>query len=145
LALIKHRKAFGLCLLTRGNERMQKARPKHLNLAVIKFPLPAIVSGLHRISGALLALSIPFMLYALEGSLSSAERFAAFKECIAHPVIKLFLLAVLWAYLHHACAGIRFLMMDIHKGVDLKTARLTAKLVLAVSIALTVIIGVITW
>ncbi|QZA79451.1 succinate dehydrogenase, cytochrome b556 subunit [Deefgea tanakiae] len=124
---------------------MQKARPKHLNLMVIKFPLPAIVSGLHRISGALLALSIPFMLYALEGSLSSAERFAAFKECIAHPVVKLFLLGVLWAYLHHACAGIRFLMMDIHKGVDLKTARMTSKLVMVVSITLTVIIGAITW
>lgn len=124
---------------------MQKARPKHLNLMVIKFPLPAIVSGLHRISGALLALSIPFMLYALEGSLSSAERFAAFKECIAHPVVKLFLLGVLWAYLHHACAGTRFLFLDIHKGLDLKTARLTSYIVLAVSLSLTAIIGVITW
>ncbi|WP_348945412.1 succinate dehydrogenase, cytochrome b556 subunit [Chitinibacter sp. FCG-7] len=124
---------------------MQKARPKHLALWQIRLPLPGIVSILHRISGALMFAAIPFMLYALEGTLSSAERFAAFKECIAHPVTKLFLLAVLWAYLHHACAGTRFLFLDIHKGTDLKTARATAYVVLAVSLSLTAIIGALTW
>ncbi|WP_028450892.1 succinate dehydrogenase, cytochrome b556 subunit [Chitinibacter tainanensis] len=124
---------------------MQKARPKHLALWQIRLPLPGIVSILHRVSGALMFAAIPFMLYALEGSLSSAERFEAFKACIAHPLVKLFLLAVLWAYLHHACAGFRFLLLDIHKGTDLPTARLSAKLVLAVSLTLTVIIGVLTW
>ncbi|KAF0814138.1 Succinate dehydrogenase cytochrome b556 subunit [Andreprevotia sp. IGB-42] len=124
---------------------MSKTRPKHLDLRVIKFPLPSIVSGLHRISGALLALSIPFVLYALAGTLSSAERFDAFRACISHPVVKLALLVLLWGFLHHACAGIRFLMMDIHKGVDLPTARLTAKIVMVVSLLLTVIIGGLTW
>ncbi|GHD58963.1 succinate dehydrogenase, cytochrome b556 subunit [Jeongeupia chitinilytica] len=124
---------------------MNKTRPKHLALWQIRFPLPAIVSGLHRISGALLVLSIPFILYALEGSLSSAERFAAFKSCIGNPFVKLGLLVVLWGLLHHACAGTRFLLMDIHKGVDLPTARLSAKLVMAVSLVLTVVIGVVAW
>ncbi|TJZ67751.1 succinate dehydrogenase, cytochrome b556 subunit [Chitiniphilus eburneus] len=124
---------------------MSKTRPKHLALWNISFPLPAIVSGLHRISGALLSLAIPFVLYALAGTLSSAERFEAFRACIAHPVIKLALLVVLWAFLHHACAGIRFLLMDIHKGVDLPTARLTARIVLAVSLVLTAVIGVVAW
>ncbi|MGL6040890.1 MAG: succinate dehydrogenase, cytochrome b556 subunit, partial [Deefgea sp.] len=106
---------------------------------------PGIVSILHRVSGLLMFAAIPFMLYALEGSLSSAERFAAFKDCIDNPFVKLFLLAVLWAYLHHACAGTRFLFLDIHKGVDLKTARFTSYIVLAVSLSLTAIIGAITW
>ncbi|SMC25534.1 succinate dehydrogenase subunit C [Andreprevotia lacus DSM 23236] len=124
---------------------MSKTRPKHLDLRVIKFPLPSIVSGLHRISGALLGLSIPFVLYALSGTLSSGERFDAFRACVGSPVTKLLLLLVLWAFLHHACAGIRFLMMDIHKGVERETARLTAKIVMAVSLSLTVVIGVLVW
>ncbi|MBE9609356.1 succinate dehydrogenase, cytochrome b556 subunit [Chitinilyticum piscinae] len=124
---------------------MQKTRPKHLDLRVIKFPLPAIVSGLHRISGALLALSIPFVLYALEGSLASAERFEAFRACLANPLAKLLLLVVLWAFLHHACAGTRFLFLDMHKGTDLKTARATSMIVMVVSLALTAAIGAYAW
>lgn len=124
---------------------MQKTRPKHLALWQIRLPLPGIVSILHRISGLLMFAAIPFMLYALAGSLSSAEGFAVFNNCISNPLVKLFLLAVLWAYLHHACAGTRFLFLDIHKGLDLKTARITSYIVLAVSLSLTVIIGAITW
>ncbi|WP_255989692.1 succinate dehydrogenase, cytochrome b556 subunit [Chitinolyticbacter albus] len=124
---------------------MNKKRPKHLELWNISFPLPAIVSGLHRISGALMSLAIPFVLFALAGTLSSAERFDAFKSCISNPLVKIALLVVLWAFLHHACAGIRFLLMDIHKGVDLPTARLSAKIVLAVSLVLTAVIGVYAW
>ena len=124
---------------------MQKTRPKHLALWQIRLPLPGIVSILHRISGVLMFAAIPLMLYALEGSLASSERFDAFKACIANPLVKLALLALLWAFLHHACAGTRFLFLDIHKGTDLKTARLTAKIVMVVSLALTVMIGAITW
>jgi succinate dehydrogenase / fumarate reductase, cytochrome b subunit len=124
---------------------MQKTRPKHLEIAKIRLPLPGIISILHRVSGALMFLAIPFMLYALEGSLSSAERFDAFRSCISHPLMKIALLGILWAYLHHVCAGTRFLFLDIHKGLDLPTARLTAKLVLVVSLALTVVIGALVW
>jgi succinate dehydrogenase / fumarate reductase cytochrome b subunit len=124
---------------------MQKTRPKHLDLPKIRLPLPGIVSILHRVSGALMFLAIPFMLYALEGSLASAERFDAFRSCISHPLVKLALLGILWAFLHHVCAGVRFLFLDIHKGLDLPTARLTAKLVLVVSLVLTVVIGGLVW
>jgi succinate dehydrogenase / fumarate reductase cytochrome b subunit len=48
---------------------------------------------------------------------------------------------LLWAYLHHLCAGIRFLFLDIHKGIDLPTARVTSVIVLAASIALTAVLG----
>ena len=124
---------------------MQANRPKHLALWQIRYPLSSIVSILHRISGAALFFSIPFLLYALEGSLSSAERFAAFRACLSYPLIKLLLLGVLWAFLHHACAGIRFLLIDMQVGVELKSSRLGAKLVLLASLALTALIGVLTW
>ena len=124
---------------------MPSSRPKHLALWQIRLPLPGIVSILHRISGAAMLAAIPFMLYALEGSLSSAERYEAFRACVASPFIKLLLLGMLWAFLHHACAGIRYLLMDVHMGVELPAARLSAKLVLAVSLLLTLLIGVLTW
>lgn len=124
---------------------MQSTRPKHLALWQIRLPLPGIVSILHRISGVALFVSIPFLLYALEGSLSSADHFATFRACVAHPLVKLMLLGVLWSFLHHACAGIRFLLIDMHVGVELKTTRLAAKLVLIVSLALTALIGGLTW
>jgi succinate dehydrogenase / fumarate reductase cytochrome b subunit len=124
---------------------MLKQRPKHLDLAKIRLPLPGIVSILHRVSGAALFLSLPVLIYLLHGSLSSAESFESYRALIANPLAKLVLLGLLWAYLHHACAGTRFLFLDIHKGVDLPTARATARIVLIVSLALTLILGVALW
>ncbi|GAB3264801.1 succinate dehydrogenase, cytochrome b556 subunit [Chitinimonas naiadis] len=124
---------------------MEKARPKHLDLPKIRLPIPGIVSILHRVSGALMFLAIPVMLWLLAGSLSSEARYDVFRGFISHPIVKLGLIAVLWAYLHHACAGIRFLLLDVHKGLELETARNTAKAVLVVSLVLTAIIGGLLW
>ncbi len=124
---------------------MQQNRPKHLNLIKIAFPLPAIVSGLHRISGLLLFLSLPALLWLLQATLTSPEKFVQYHACITHPLVKLFFMPVLWAYMHHFCAGIRFLFLDVHKGLDLPTARLTAKVVMIVSLILTALIGVLVW
>ncbi|NDV11717.1 succinate dehydrogenase, cytochrome b556 subunit [Crenobacter caeni] len=124
---------------------MQKQRPKHLDLAKIRLPVPGIVSILHRVSGVALFLSLPLLMYLFAGSLSSAADFETFRAVIAHPLMKLVLIGFLWAYLHHFCAGIRFLFLDVHKGLELETARATAKAVLAVSLTLTVILGVLVW
>ena len=124
---------------------MQKQRPKHLDLAKIRLPVPGIVSILQRVSGVALFLSLPLLMYLFAGSLSSAADFETFRAVIAHPLMKLVLIGFLWAYLHHFCAGIRFLFLDVHKGLELETARATAKAVLAVSLALTVILGVLVW
>ncbi|XZG68793.1 succinate dehydrogenase, cytochrome b556 subunit [Chitinibacteraceae bacterium HSL-7] len=124
---------------------MTKKRPKHLALWQIRLPLAGFVSILHRVSGALLFFAVPFVLYVLQGSLSSSEAYDAFRACIGHPLVKLALLAVLWAYFHHMCAGTRFLFLDIHKGLDLPTARATAVAVLVVSLLLTAIVGVLVW
>jgi succinate dehydrogenase / fumarate reductase cytochrome b subunit len=124
---------------------MQKQRPKHLDLGKIRLPVPGIVSILHRLSGVALFLALPIVIYLLQGSLSSAETFDTFRAVISNPLVKLLLIGVLWAFLHHACAGIRFLLLDMHKGLELATARATAKTVLAVSLTLTVILGVALW
>lgn len=124
---------------------MQKQRPKHLDLAKIRLPVPGIVSILHRVSGVALFLSLPLLIYLFSGTLSSAETFESYRAVVGHPLMRLILIGFLWAYLHHFCAGIRFLFLDIHKGLELETARATAKTVLAVSLTLTVILGVVLW
>ena len=124
---------------------VRKQRPKHLALNEIRLPLPGIVSILHRVSGAGLFLMLPLLLSLFGNSVGSPETFAAYKETVSNWFLKLILFGLLWAYLHHFCAGIRFLLLDMHKGLDLQTARLTSKIVLGVSLTLTVIIGVWLW
>lgn len=124
---------------------MKKNRPKHLAVWKIRLPIPGIVSILHRISGALLFVAIPFLLYLLEESLSSKEAFSSHLAVMHHPLTKICLFAVLWAFLHHMIAGLRFLLLDIHQGLALKTARNSARLVLIVSLALTAVLGIYLW
>lgn len=124
---------------------VRKQRPKFLTLTEIRQPLPAIVSILHRVSGVGLFLLLPFLLYLFDRSLGSPETFAAYKEIVSNPLAKLILFGLLWAYLHHFCAGIRFLLLDLHKGLELQTARKSAKGVLVVSVVLTLLIGVKLW
>lgn len=118
----------------------------YLNLVQIRLPLPGIVSILHRISGAaLFLLGIPLLLYSIQQSLISAERFAELKAMAASPLAKLILIGFVWAYLHHFCAGIRYLLLDIHRGIELKPARQSSVVVLVVSLALTICIGARLW
>lgn len=120
-------------------------RPKHLNLMQIRFPLPAIVSILHRLSGVALFLMLGVLLWLLQATLQSPESFAQVKAALVHPVAKLALLGLLWAYLHHCCAGIRHVLLDLHYGVDLETARFTSKLVLFGAFGVAVVLGVFLW
>lgn len=121
---------------------MDKRRPKHLALHKIQFPLPSYVSVLHRASGAVLFLALPLLLLLLDQSLRSIETYTSLTEWLAHPLIKLVLLGVIWAILHHFCAGIRYLFIDLHLLHGLAGARASSWWVLAVSLTLTVIFGV---
>ncbi len=122
-----------------------KRRPKHLDLAKIRLPMPGFVSILHRVSGALMFVLIPLCLYLLERSLASADTYAGMATFVGHPIVKLVLLALLWAFLHHLFAGIRFLMLDLHVGSELAAARSSSGAVLVVSLILTVVLGVKLW
>lgn len=124
---------------------MNKQRPKHLALHLIKLPLPGIVSILHRISGLMLFLALPLLLLMLQYSLNSIETYTELMSMLAHPLVKVMLLGLLWAFLHHFCAGLRYLAIDLHLVRDLARARNSSKVVMAVSLALTVVLGVKLW
>ncbi len=120
---------------------LKKKRPKHLNLMVIKLPVPGFVSILHRVSGLFLFLWLPVLLWLFQSSIESQQSFDAYKEVFANPLMKLVLLGLLWCYLHHFCAGIRYLLLDMDRGTDLQPARASAWAVFAVSLPLTLILG----
>ena len=125
---------------------MPRSRPKHLNLFEIKLPIPGFVSILHRISGAGLFLMLPVLLWLFQKSLHSPEAFDQFKAIASSFPVKIVFLGLIWAYLHHFCAGIRFLLLDLHVGLDLEAARFSSKLVLAISIPLALLVwGVFVW
>jgi succinate dehydrogenase / fumarate reductase cytochrome b subunit len=124
---------------------MNKKRPKHLALHKIKLPLPGIVSILHRISGLLIFFALPALLLLLQYSLTSIETYTELMSVLAHPLAKLLLLGLLWAFLHHFCAGLRYLAIDLHLVRDLAQARNSSKLVVAASLAMTIFLGVKLW
>ena len=128
----------------------RKARPKYLSLRALLFeirlPLPGWISILHRISGALLV--FPFaawLLYLLDASLLSEVSFEKVKGYLRLPLVKAGLLLFVWAYCHHFCAGIRFLLLDLNKGIELRQARLSSLIVLAASLSLTAWFGAGLW
>lgn len=128
----------------------KKQRPKYLSLPAILFqirlPLPGRVSILHRISGALLVMPFAaWLLYMLDVSLASEAGFNAIKGYLDLPLVKLGMLLFIWAYCHHFCAGIRYLMLDLNRGIELRPARASAWAVLVVSLALTAYFGWKLW
>lgn len=128
-----------------ANAAIKKARPKYLSLAALLFeirlPLAGWVSILHRVSGTLLFLATVWLLFLLDRSLVSEAGFESVKGYASHPLVKIALLALIWSYCHHFCAGIRFLFLDIHKGIDKETARVTSIIVIVAGLALTALFG----
>ncbi len=117
-----------------------KKRPKNLDLTTIRLPLPGKVSILHRVSGVGLFLCLPLLLWLFGASLASAEGFASMKAIAGMLPVKVVLAGLLWAFVHHFCAGIRFLLLDLHVGIEKEAARQSAGVVFAVSIPLTLIL-----
>ena len=122
-----------------------KRRPKHLDLRKIQLPLPGLVSILHRVSGAVLFLFIPLGLFALQGSLASEQGFGVWTGLFGHPLVKLIVIGFIWAGVHHLLAGIRYLLLDVHIGVALQPARLSSKIVIALSLAITLLLAIKLW
>ena len=121
----------------------KKERPEFRNIHITelsnyRMPPSAIVSILHRVSGAGMFLMLPFL---LQLSLLSESTFMQFKGVLDHVLVKILVLGLSWAYLHHFCAGIRHLFMDNHVALDKDGSRMTAKGVLIVSLLLTVAVG----
>lgn len=124
---------------------MKYQRPVNLNLFTIRFPLPAIVSILHRISGVILSLAIPFLIWALGVSLSSQQDFDDLRMMLINPWMKFLLWAMLAAFCYHLVPGIRHLLMDMGIGEGLKSGVFGAQLTLVVSVVLILLAGIWLW
>lgn len=103
-----------------------KLRPKYLNLLQIHLSVMGLVSILHRLTGVILLLAIPMLVYLFDLSLQSAQGFAQVQAWLSLFPVKLLGVIVAWSLLYHAFAGIRFLLLDIHWGANLAHARKTA-------------------
>jgi succinate dehydrogenase / fumarate reductase cytochrome b subunit len=127
-------------------EAPKKERPEFRNIHVTdlmnyRLPMAGIVSIAHRISGALMFLLLPFVLYLLQESLRSEYSFANFMIVASHPISKLVILALVWGYVQHFCAGVRHLIMDTHVGLDKDSARKSATVVMVITVIVTVLVA----
>jgi succinate dehydrogenase / fumarate reductase, cytochrome b subunit len=133
----------------------QKQRPEFRNINALRdlptyrLPAPGWVSILHRVSGVLMFLLLPFIIWMFDTSVSSEYSFARFRGAFTAGLgfvpgwfMKLVALALIWAYLHHFIAGVRHVWMDVsHKAVSKEFGGLSAKVTLALSLGLTVVLG----
>jgi succinate dehydrogenase / fumarate reductase cytochrome b subunit len=123
-----------------------KPRPEFRNIHVTqilqyRLPPPGMVSIMHRISGALMFLALPLLLWLFDLSLTSELSFARLVDFASGWFAKLVLLVLIWAFLHHLVAGIRYLLLDLHWGVERAAARTSALAVYWISLPLTVLAG----
>jgi len=119
-------------------------RPEFRNIHVTqivgyRLPPSGLVSIMHRMSGALLFLLLPWILWLFDLSLISEVSFAHLARYASHWLVKLGLLAVIWAFLHHLVAGLRYLLLDLHIGVEKEAARRSAFAVYLISLPLTLL------
>jgi succinate dehydrogenase / fumarate reductase cytochrome b subunit len=120
---------------------MIRSRPVFLDLWRIHLPVGGVVSILHRISGVLMVLSIPVLAWLFAQALAGPEGFSASAAFLGHPLVRLGLLVMAWALLHHLIAGVRYLVIDLGIGLDRPTARGTAWTALMAALALTLVVA----
>jgi succinate dehydrogenase / fumarate reductase, cytochrome b subunit len=121
-------------------------RPVNLDLATIKFPVMAISSILHRISGVVLFLLFPVMIYFFEMSLKNAGTFTQLQWWFANSVsCKLLLWAFGAAIIYHLLAGVRHIVMDLGFGENVSAGRRSALGVIAATILITLLLGIWIW
>jgi succinate dehydrogenase / fumarate reductase cytochrome b subunit len=127
---------------------LRKQGPTNIDVRSILsyyLPLPGIISILHRISGVVVFLLLPMLIWLLQASLASPDNFSSIKECIQHPFTKFMLWAVLSALIFHLFAGIRHLLMDAGVGETINSAQMAAKVTLVISVLSIIGLGVWLW
>ena len=122
--------------------RPSEKRPVFLDLRKIHMPLAARVSILHRLTGLLLIVSVPVLLGLLERSLSGETGFESVGTVFDSFPGGLLLFVFLWAFFHHLCAGIRYLLIDIDIGVDRQAMVPGARAVLVAGLVLALVVWV---
>lgn len=123
---------------------MNPSRPKNLNLLTIRFPLPAIISILHRASGVFLFLLIPLLLWALQFSLT-ASGFDTLQQWLSLFSVKLIFWLLFIPFCFHLLAGVRHLLSDINIGVSLKGGRRSAQITIIIFFVVMILAGFYLW
>ena len=118
---------------------MKPKRPVFLELWRIKLPAMGLASILHRVSGILMVLAIPLGAHLLHQSLASPEGFAAAAATLSTWPMRLLLVGLTWALLHHLFAGIRYLALDFNIGLEREAARRSAQVVIGGAVAVLVL------
>ena len=132
-----------------------KKRPEFRNINALtdlpgyRLPAAGVVSILHRVSGVIMFLLLPLIIWMFDKSISSELSFAKFSSAFNQGlwifpgwIVKLLVLALVWSYLHHFIAGLRHLWMDVsHKAVSKEFGMNSARFTLAASLLLTVVLG----
>jgi succinate dehydrogenase / fumarate reductase, cytochrome b subunit len=118
---------------------MKPKRPVFLELWRIKLPAMGLASILHRVSGILMVLAIPLGAHLLHQSLASPEGFAAAAATLSAWPMRLLLVGLTWALLHHLFAGIRYLALDFNIGLERESARRSAQIVIGGAVAVLVL------
>lgn len=124
---------------------MENKRPVNLDLTQFSFPLPALTSIAHRITGVALFVGLVFLMYGLDLSLQSEEGFSQAKALLDSFLAKLIIWGVVSALLYHLVAGIKHLIMDTGVGETLEGGLLAAKATIAISVVLIILAGVWIW
>jgi succinate dehydrogenase / fumarate reductase cytochrome b subunit len=124
---------------------VNKKRPVNLDLSTIKLPITGFASFFHRVSGVFLFAGMAVLLWMLDSSLDSQERFAAVRDLFANPVCKFALFTVLAGLAYHLIMGVRHLIMDFGVGESLRGGQLGAKIGLAMALLAIALIGVWIW
>ncbi len=123
-----------------------KARPKYYDLNLLNLPMPGLVSIFHRITGvAMFLFLIPLTLIILQTTLQSEAGFAVWKGYFNNLVVKCILIGFVWAFMHHLFAGIRYLLLDLHIGINKAPAQVSAKVVLVAGLVATAIFTARIW
>jgi len=126
-------------------EAAKKPRPEYRNIGIgqilfaYRLPLAGRVSIGHRVSGALMFIFLPFLLYLFDQSLTSELSFEFFKGFLSNGIVKLIVLVLGWAFFFHFCAGLRHIFMDFnHDLVGKQQGKSTSLVVVTVSTILTI-------
>jgi len=119
----------------------QPERPVFLNLSKIHMPVMAVMSIAHRLTGLLMFLFIPFVVYLMSLSLQSPQGYRDALLYLDLPLVKLLALVLIWSVAHHLLAGIRYILIDFDWGVDKAMGRMSAKAVLVVAVIVALIYG----
>lgn len=124
---------------------MNKQHFRNFDLLTFSYPFTSIVSILHRVSGIILFLFIPFLLWMLETATGSTDGFAHIQTVLTNPVAKLILWFLLVAFCYHLLAGIRHLLMDIGIGESLRSARISGGITMVLTLLAALFIGSWLW